>query len=132
MATAIKVSDSLADHARVAAADADRSLTGQIEHWSRLGRSLEPLFNTPMIAALKNSDGDLASIVNSDLRQRIFQTLEHLRLNPPYAKALEALESSNQPLYEADSDDEERVVQVYADGRKVKGRFIDRVFTPDP
>lgn len=41
MPKAIKISDELADQAREAARTWSRSMTQQIEHWARLGRSIE-------------------------------------------------------------------------------------------
>lgn len=76
MPVAVKLSDSLAEEARTASAGADRSLTGQIEHWARLGKAVEPLFSAPTIAALKKSGGDLSALEDERERLRILGILD--------------------------------------------------------
>jgi hypothetical protein len=41
MGMPVKLSDELVAAARKEAATADRSITGQIEHWAKIGRSVE-------------------------------------------------------------------------------------------
>jgi len=41
MATAVRVSDKLMKEARLVSAVDNRSVTGQIEHWARIGRCAE-------------------------------------------------------------------------------------------
>jgi hypothetical protein len=43
MSQPVKVSDTLAQDARLMGEAADRSIAGQIEFWARLGRAIEPL-----------------------------------------------------------------------------------------
>src|SRR5690606_27235162 len=84
-AVAIRISPALAEQARAAAADADRSLTGQVEHWARLGRAIEPILSAPAIAALKKSGGDLSVLEDEQEKARVLEVLEALRRDPPYA-----------------------------------------------
>lgn len=131
-ATAIKVSESLASEARAAAADSDRSLTGQIEHWARIGKAVEPLFTAPVVGSLKRSGGDLEVIEDEVERARVLDALAALRQSPPFAQSAAFLRASTRPLYEVDPEAAEGIVQVRPDGTRVAGRFVNRVFEPDP
>lgn len=130
MPVAVKLSDTLAEEARTASAGADRSLTGQIEHWARLGKAVEPLFNAPTIAALKKSGGDIASLENPAERQLVIDALAQLRINPPFAETAAFLATTRGPLYEADPANPEGIVQILADGTHLPGKFVNRVFIP--
>jgi|GEM_PF-4218935 len=54
----IKVPSDLAEEARDAASLADRSLTGQIEHWVKLGRAAELALRGSAAQALKSGATD--------------------------------------------------------------------------
>ncbi len=126
--TAIKVSDSLASEARAAAADSDRSLTGQIEHWARIGKAVEPMFTAPVIGSLKKCGGDLAAIEEEQERALVLEALGRLRESPRFEKFAAVVRESVGPLYEADPHRPEGIVQVHADGTRIPGRFVNRVF----
>lgn len=130
MSTAIKVSDSLAEDARTAAQDADRSLTGQVEHWARLGMAIEPLLNTRTITALKKWP-ELTTEEGSSEKQRVMEALQQF-IHTPAPVLRERLGLSGQTLYEVDPDDSARIVQVQPDGRRVRGQFVNRIFVADP
>jgi hypothetical protein len=130
MPVAVKLSDTLAEEARTASAGADRSLTGQIEHWARLGKAVEPLFNAPTIAALKKSGGDFGSLEDHAERQLVIDALAQLRLNPPFAETAAFLATTRRPLYEADPANPEGILQVQTDGSRVRGSLVNRVFVP--
>ena len=127
---AVKLSDALAADARSASVDADRSLTGQIEHWARLGKALEPLFTPPTIATLKKSGGNLSTIESPAERQQVIEALAKLRLAPPFSETAAFLATTHGPLYEADPANPDGIVQVLADGTRVPGKFVNRVFVP--
>lgn len=55
MGMPVKLSDELVDAARREAASTDRSITGQIEHWVKIGRSVEQLLRYQDIQALKRA-----------------------------------------------------------------------------
>ncbi len=44
-AVSVKISNELADSARQVAQLSDRSLAGQIEHWAKLGKSVESVLS---------------------------------------------------------------------------------------
>lgn len=127
---AIKISSDLASVARAASADADRSLTGQIEHWARLGKAVEPILSSVTIALLKKSGGDLSAIEDETERARVLAALAMLRKSPPYPESRTSLAARSMPLYEADPANPSGVLQVAANGTRTPGRFVDRVFVP--
>jgi hypothetical protein len=131
MSTAIKVSETLAEEARAAAIDADRSLTGQLEHWARLGKAVEPLFNSAMVSVLKRCGGDLSKIDEEAEKAKVLEVFERFRSAPPYSRVSEFLATTDGPLYEVAPESPGEIVQVSADGSRIKGRLVDRVFVAD-
>lgn len=131
MPLAIKVSDALAEEARSAAADADRSLTGQVEHWARLGKAVEPLFSVSTIALLKKHYGGVPNPEQEQLAiKQTLAALVEFQKNPPYEKMREMIFADG-PVYEADPNDPAGVVQVLKDGTKISGRLVNRTFVPN-
>jgi FMN phosphatase YigB (HAD superfamily) len=130
MPVAVKLSDSLAEEARTASAGADRSLTGQVEHWARLGKAVEPLFTAPTIAALKKSGGDIGKLDDPAEIQRVHDALARLRMNPPFAETAAFLQAKQGPLYEADPNNPNGVIEVQPDGTRTPGQFVNRSFVP--
>ncbi len=127
----VKVSQELADAARETARWADRSLAGQIEHWARLGRSVEGAMSGDAAIALKRSGGDPESVrEDPQAVQAVMDALDALRKSMPYKKIREHIARSDGPLYEVDPDDPHGVVQVMPDGSRVRGRIEDRAFVP--
>src|SRR5438094_9951242 len=51
----VKLSDELVESAREEAATTDRSITGQIEHWAKIGRSVETVLRHQEVQTLKRS-----------------------------------------------------------------------------
>lgn len=127
---AIKVSAEFADSVREAAAAADRSLTGQIEHWAKLGRAAEEVMPAPIAAALKRSAGDVDAIQDEAVRQRVLDALAALREGKHYDATRRYLVGLGKPLFEADPDVPEGVIRVSADGTRVKGRMAGKEFVP--
>src|ERR1700758_1794216 len=60
MGMPVKLSDELVNVARKEAAAADRSITAQIEHWAKLGQSVEAALRHEDALAVKASEGKLA------------------------------------------------------------------------
>ncbi len=71
MAPPVKIADSLLEAARSAAAESNRSMAAQIEHWASLGRAVELALTTGDVLALKRVEGRL----DADQRARIAQAL---------------------------------------------------------
>lgn len=131
MSSAVKIGSELVGEAREAAETGDRSLAGQIEHWAKLGRSVERLLSTPMISALKKSGGDPERITDEAERELLLKAIAALREAPPYAETSSYLRSLDTPLYEADPNDPAQVIRVAADGSRTRGRLVGRVFEPN-
>lgn len=125
---AIKVSADFAESVRAAAAAADRSLTGQIEHWAKIGRATESILPAQVAAALKACAGDLHAIEDPAMRRSVLEALETLRSGAHYDETRRYLVGLGQPLFEADPADPNGIIQVQADGTRTKGRIVGRKF----
>jgi hypothetical protein len=129
MPTAIKLSDALAEDARAASAGADRSLTGQVEHWARIGKAVEPLFNATTIAVLKKSGGDLSALEDERERARIIGILDAFHGTSREALR-EKLNLASKPLIEPDPDIPGGFIRFNPDGTSQKGHLQGREFVP--
>lgn len=129
---AIKISADLATAARAAAELADRSLTAQIEHWARMGKKMDEQVTGGAMMAFKRTAGGTATIQEPAYREEIETVLAQLR-QPGFATkvALAARDLEiHEVLYGADPDGTGLIVAHYRDGRKTKGRMVNRVFEP--
>ena len=126
---AIKVSASFADSVRAAAIAADRSLTGQIEHWAKLGRAAEEIMPAPVAAALKTSGGNLAAIEDETMRERVMQALGSFR-SLSSAEKRSAISLGTKDTYEPDPDVPGEFIRVSPDGTRTRGRLKGRTFIP--
>src|SRR5262245_60776097 len=95
MSQPVKLSDSLVLDARLAGEVFERSIAGQVEFWSRLGRAIEPLLQGAQALALcRNAEARplsecLASVDSPAGRQRVAEFLESQPF-PHYEPAPEA------------------------------------------
>src|SRR4051812_35531923 len=76
MGMPVKLSSELVESAREEAANADRSITGQIEHWAKIGRSVETVLRHSEIQTLKRAP--LSARLTSGARQAIHAALERV------------------------------------------------------
>ena len=129
-AVAIKISEELAEAARIEAAHADRSLTGQIEHWAKLGRGAESTLPVPIVHLIKRFGGDPQAVTDPRLVSRLQEAVEHVRSGTAQAAAAADLLAQEAPVYEADPENPVGVVLVRPDGSRVRGRLVNRVFVP--
>ncbi len=127
MPTAIKISTELAEEARAAAVDADRSLTGQIEHWARIGKSIEPRLSSAAVAALKRSGGELSALEDAEGRARVLAALASFR-DTPRDEIAAHLGLREKVLFEPDPDYPDGLVKINPDGSRVPGILEGRVF----
>ena len=128
-AVAIKISEELANVARVEAAHTDRSLTGQIEHWSKIGRAVEQQMTTPVVTALKVSNGNLDLIEDLDLRRQVNAAFEAFqRSSAEQKRSRIGLEA--QTRFEPDPETKGGVIRITPDGQRTRGRMNGRVFVP--
>ena len=120
MSQPVKLSDALVLDARLTGEIAERSLAGQIEFWSRLGRAIEPILQGAQSLALQRAgrakplSACLDTVDSPEGRRRV---AEHLQAQP-------------YPHYEPASDKPGFLVRIDADGRRTVGRFVNREFTP--
>ena len=126
-AVAIKVAPELAAAARQAAEESDRSLTGQLEHWAKLGRGVEKVLPAQVVSALKRCGADLSAEEDPSAGQRALEALDAVRnLSPASLRAMVGL--NQRPHLERDPEDPEGVIQVMPDGSRLKGRLEGRKF----
>jgi hypothetical protein len=120
MGQPVKLSDSLVLDARLVSEASERSITGQIEFWARLGRATESLLRAESALRLKQR-GDarpLSECLESvDTDEGRLRTAAHLAALP-------------YPHFEADPDRPGHVVRIDEDGTRTSGRFVNREFRP--
>jgi hypothetical protein len=128
-AVAIKVSAELADSARKEAGHADRSLTGQIEHWAKLGRAAEAVLPSQVAAALKRCAGDLQAIEDESIRYRALDALAAFQnLTPESLRQKIGLDQ--QVRFEPDPENPGGFVRISPDGTRTRGVMDGRTFVP--
>src|SRR5437867_6012259 len=107
MSQPVKLSDPLVLDARLAGEAFQRSLTGQVEFWARLGRAIEPLLQGTQVLALcrKAAAQPLSALLDS------VDSAEGRRRVAAY------LETQPFPHYEPAPDAPGLLVRIEADGR---------------
>jgi hypothetical protein len=118
MSQPVKLSDALVIDARVASELMERSIAGQIEFWSRLGRAIEPLLQGTQVMALsrnanvKSLSDCLDSVDTPEGRERVSTFLQ----SHPF------------PHYEPSPESPGLLIRTDANGKKTTGRFVNRKF----
>ena len=118
MSQPVKISDGLVLDARLMAQAAERSITGQIEFWAKLGRAIEPLLQGTQVLALcragnaRSLSECLKSVDTPEGRNRV---AAHLNSQPF-------------PHYEPVSKSAGLLVRIEANGKRTVGRFVNRKF----
>ena len=120
MSMPVKLSDALVLDARVAGEVMERSISGQVEFWARLGRAIDPLLNGTQAMSVSRRGGARPL---ADLIDEVGQTAGRERL-------AEHLASVPYPHYDPHPDRPGVLVRTMADGTRTAGRFVKRVFTP--
>lgn len=119
MSQPVKVSDALILQARLVSEIAERSITGQIEYWARLGMAVEPLLRGEEVLALQKAgvtrplSESIESVDSPEGRQRVANYLKSL----PY------------PHYES-AGRQGLLIKIDEDGTRTVGRFKNRKFKP--
>lgn len=118
MATAIKITDDIADAARLESAAMNRSMTEQLEYWARIGRALERLPGVSMdkIREVLNAGREFDAL-NADERAVALGALESLTFNPKGDRTLQKEKSKAGVAYTV-LNDAGQVVEVQPSGRK--------------
>ena len=98
----------------------ERSISGQVEYWARLGRAIDPVLNgAQAMAASRRGTAHslselLAEVDTPTGRQRLADHMTSL----PF------------PHYQPHPDQPRLLIRIESDGTRTVGRFVQRVFTP--
>jgi hypothetical protein len=124
----VKLSDELVKLARKEATAADRSITAQIEHWAKLGRSVESALAHDDLAALKRAEGDLkAAYPVLSTRQAMYALLGRVAAANDRSELARTL-TQGRVVYQSDPKDPRAIVRIEPDGRRTIGRLEKRRF----
>ena len=124
MGTSLKLSDDLVDEARHEAEAADRSLTSQIEHWARLGRSVESALRHEDVLALKRT----AEVLAPRTRRALLTVLRRIASDGVRTDLSATLREGRTVYQDAGNG---RVERIERDGTRTGGRFVNRHFMAD-
>lgn len=126
-AVAVKISSELAALSKAAAEASDRSLTGQIEHWAKLGRAVESQLSTAASIALKTSGGDLSKVADNGLREAIRKTMDTFDALPREV-VRQQLGVDQQTRFEPHPQRPGKFVRIGPDGSRAVGTIENGMF----
>jgi hypothetical protein len=130
MGMPVKLSDALVEDARAEANATSRSITAQIEHWARLGRSMEKVLPHDDALAIKNYGGDLkVAFPDAPSRERIAALLREISNGAGRRELSQAL-IANGPVYQSDPAGSGAIERIEPNGRRTLGRLENRRFVP--
>jgi hypothetical protein len=132
MGTPLKVSDNLYEAVKEEAQAAERSITGQVEHWLKIGRAVEALVAHQELLALKSA-GDLLGPVfpTAARRKQVHDALARIAASPDRSAAETVIQSSSgRRRYTSDPTQPGLVIEVLPDGTRRTGRLEGRRFVP--
>lgn len=116
----LRIDSELVNQARNVGALHDRPPTAQIEHWAKLGRVLDSVLSGKSIAHVKQ----LSRIDDLDAILALTQT------PAGQAKARAVIAKHKGPIYTADPERPDVILEKLPDGTTRSGRFINRQFVP--
>ena len=120
MSMPVKLSDSLVLDARLAGDAMERSISGQVEFWARLGRAIDPVLNgAQAIAASRRGSA-----------RPLAQLLAEVEAPVGRKRLAKHVNSLPFPHYEPHPDQAGILIRTEANGTRTSGRFVQRVFTP--
>jgi hypothetical protein len=123
----VKLSDELVKAAREEAANTDRSITGQIEHWAKIGRSVETVLRHPEVQTLKQSP--LSARLSDGARQAIRAALARVVAESDRGSLARSLQTGR-TVYQSDPAGSGLIERVEPDGSRTLGRLVNRRFVP--
>lgn len=115
----VKLSGELVEDARSSAKLFHRSLTGQIEHWASIGRTIESQLSGDALAELLEHKGGLkiSQVADRNQRRQLMIVLKDFLSQPADDGAwLREISAGGVPLYGTESDNPEVIVQLNPDG----------------
>jgi hypothetical protein len=116
----LRIDSELVNQARNSGALHDRPPTAQIEHWAKLGRVLDSVLSGASVAHVKQ----LSRVDDLEAILALTQTPEG------QAKARAVIARHKGPIYTADPEKPDVIIEKSADGTSRSGRFINRQFVP--
>lgn len=122
MSQPVKLSDALVLDARIAAQAQERSITGQVEFWAKLGRSVELLLNGRQMLRLQRYAG----------ARPLSELLDEVDSATGREKLKAFLESEPFPHFEPHLSLPGILVRIEENGLRTTGRFVNRAFIPVP
>jgi hypothetical protein len=125
MGLPVKLSDALVEAAREEAASADRSLTGQIEHWAKIGRSVETVLRHKQVLALKRSP--LSAPLTAVSRRAIQAVLDRVVAEADRSSLARRLKAGR-TVYQTDPGGSGLTERIAPDGTRTLGQFRNRRF----
>lgn len=125
---AIKISAELAAATRAAAKAADRSLTGQIEHWAKIGRGAEEKLTAREIISLKAENISGPYPENAAVDPIRSAHADFLTLTPQQKR--EKMGLDQQVRFEPESGVKGGFIRIDPDGTRTRGKIIGRIFQP--
>jgi hypothetical protein len=127
MGMPVKLSDDLVQSAREEAASTERSITRQIEHWARIGRSVEAVLRHQDVQALKRSPMD--ATLTGPARRAIEAALERAVADTGRAALARRLKAGR-VVYQSDPAGSGLTERIGPDGTRTLGRLVNRRFVP--
>jgi hypothetical protein len=127
MGMPVKLSDELVESAREEAANTDRSITGQIEHWAKIGRSVETVLRYQEVQTLKRSP--LNAALTTATRRAIQAALARVVTESDRRSLARSLKAGR-TVYQSDPAGSGLTERIQSDGTRTLGRFTDRRFVP--
>lgn len=118
----LRIDSELVHQARSEGALHDRTPTAQIEHWAKLGRVLEAVLSGKSTARVKA----MSRVVDLDAIVEMTQTTKG------QAKARAVVARHQGPIYTADPEHPDVILEKLPDGKVRRGRFVNRTFVPSP
>jgi hypothetical protein len=116
----LRIDSELVNQARNSGALHDRPPTAQIEHWAKLGRVLDSVLSGASVAQVKQ----LSRVDDLEAILALTQTPEGR------ARARAVIARHKGPIYTADPEKPDVIIEKSPDGTSRRGRFINRQFVP--
>ena len=127
MPQSVKLSDDLIKFAKFDATGADRSVAGQIEHWAKLGRGIEPFLTGATVTPIK-AGAAAGADAEPAVKAAVLAAVREFSESGNRSKIAAFLANQTYPQYESDPEDPARIVRVSANGDRQRGRLIKRKF----
>ena len=127
MGMPVKLSDELVQSARDESASTDRSITGQIEHWAKIGRSVETVLRHQDVQALKGAPAK--TTLRGPMRQAVQAVLQRVAAEEDRGALARRLKRGR-VVYQSDPAGSGLTERIQTDGTRTLGRLVNRRFVP--